>query len=545
MSRKVVNAEWLRVGRNSNCELHLPDPRVALAQGLIADRGGLVYLEGKAGARDITSQSVRAVRLAPGKPIEIGPYRVEGRAPPPGFDAAIAVELLRPLDEVADLRARTTRVTLASHLPSKRAMAWTLAIIVLALCLAIPAGRVLHLPWRQVAAETPAGDRMWNPGPLMLAHQPIEQRCAACHQAAFQRVRDGACLECHRTTGQHVGADLQKAVALDTARCATCHRDHKGVRAVFRDDDRLCIECHASLHARVPGTGAGDASDFGTAHPAFRISLGAAPEAVRVRQQAGTPMKQSTNLRFPHATHLDPKGVRSPDRGRVVLDCSGCHHPDASRRGFEPIAMARDCQACHRLRFEPAVTTREVPHGKPADAATVIEEFYANLALKGTPDSFRKAFGVPGEGLVRRAGGAGDAEREDALRMAGVKAARVARELFEVRVCNTCHAVSRDPSAAPRLAHRPGGRHEALDAPCAVRPSRARSARNAPTATTSRDRRMRATWRCPPSRRAACATPGPHPRRARSPRTACCATPSTTRPIPGSRPPRRGSPVRR
>ena len=30
-------------------------------------------------------------------------------------------------------------------------------------------------------AETPAGDRMWNPGPLMLAHQPIEQRCAACH----------------------------------------------------------------------------------------------------------------------------------------------------------------------------------------------------------------------------------------------------------------------------------------------------------------------------------------------------------------------------
>src|SRR5215831_132047 len=239
-SRKVVVADWIRVGRSASCELHLPDPRVALTQGLIVDRGGLVYLEGESGSQDITRKTVRAVRLAPGKPIEIGPYRIEGRAAPAGFDAAIAVELLRPVETVADLKSRTTRVTLAAHGLSKRTAAWILGIAVLALCLVIPAGRVLHLPWAQVAAETPTGDRMWDPGPLLLAHQPIEQRCAACHEVAFEHVRDRACLECHRVTGQHVAANLQKAVALDTTRCASCHPDHKGVRAVFRDDDRLC-----------------------------------------------------------------------------------------------------------------------------------------------------------------------------------------------------------------------------------------------------------------------------------------------------------------
>jgi predicted CXXCH cytochrome family protein len=89
------------------------------------------------------------------------------------------------------------------------------------------------------------------------------------------------------------------------------------------------------------------------------------------------------------------------------------------------------------------VTTREVPHGNPALAVTAVEEFYANLALKGTRDSFRKAFGVSGEGLLRRPGGPTEPQREQALAMAERKARKVSAELFEVRVCATCHAVSR------------------------------------------------------------------------------------------------------
>jgi hypothetical protein len=115
--------------------------------------------------------------------------------------------------------------------------------------------------------------------------------------------------------------------------------------------------------------------------------------------------------------------------------------------------MARDCQECHRLAIEPAVTQREAPHGDPAAVVAMIEEFYASLALRGVPDSFQRAFGVPGQGLLRRAGEPTPAERESALRLASRKARAVAIDLVEVRVCKTCHEVSRKaPTPAQPLA---------------------------------------------------------------------------------------------
>jgi predicted CXXCH cytochrome family protein len=74
---------------------------------------------------------------------------------------------------------------------------------------------------------------------------------------------------------------------------------------------------------------------------------------------------------------------------------------------------------------------------------TVVREFYANLALNGVPDSFEKAFGVPGEGLLRRAGEPGAGQRQAALGMAAKKAAHVSEEIFEIRLCRTCHEIQR------------------------------------------------------------------------------------------------------
>jgi predicted CXXCH cytochrome family protein len=164
----------------------------------------------------------------------------------------------------------------------------------------------------------------------------------------------------------------------------------------------------------------------------------------RVRQDAMRPTQES-HLAFPHAKHLDPAGVKSPARGRIQLKCAACHRADASARGFEPISMAKHCQECHALQFEPAVTEREVPHGKPALAITTIEEFYSNLALKGVPDSFQKAFGIPGEGLERRTGEATPEQRRAAYELAARKSRQVAADLFEKRVCKTCHEVSAGP----------------------------------------------------------------------------------------------------
>src|ERR1700674_4157647 len=173
--KKTVVADWVRVGRNASSEIFLPDPRIALEQGMIVYRDGLVYLEGESGvaSKNTTRKSVRSVRLKPGQPVDIGPYRLETLPAPPGFDGAISVELVRPLEIAPGLANRTSRLTLGS----------------------------LGLPKRWAAsravAELGIGDRFWNPGPVTLAHQPIEKKCAACHEVAFQHVKNGACLECH------------------------------------------------------------------------------------------------------------------------------------------------------------------------------------------------------------------------------------------------------------------------------------------------------------------------------------------------------------
>lgn len=446
-TKKTVVADWVRVGRNASCEIHLPDPRIQLEQGMIVQRDGLVYIEGEAGSQDITRKSVRSVRLKPGEPIEVGPYRLEAIAAPAGYDGGVVVELMRPAQIAPDLQSRTAQTTLAAVGLSRRWMAWSLLVALLMLGLVFPAGRVLDLPWKSASQRAAIGDRIWNPGPLMLAHQPIAERCASCHEIAFRHVRDRACLECHRGIGQHVAPALLQAQLFAGERCIACHRDHVGVKATYRDDDGFCVACHRAIRARDPNAGSRNVSDFAKDHPAFRLSVPEGDALVRVRQ-GSAPIAQKTSLAFPHSKHLDPKGVKSPDKGRVKLDCSSCHRPDASRRNFEPISMSRHCQECHTLQFEPAVTTREVPHGKPADAITVIEEFYANLALNGTPDSFQKAFGVPGEGLLRRVGEPDTTQRESALRVASRKAQRVAVDLFEARVCKTCHVIVRNPQPA-------------------------------------------------------------------------------------------------
>jgi hypothetical protein len=59
-------------------------------------------------------------------------------------------------------------------------------------------------------------------------------------------------------------------------------------------------------------------------------------------------------------------------------------------------------------------------------------------------DSFQKAFGVEGEGLLRRVAQPTEAQREGALALAKAKAARVSEEMFGIRVCKTCHEVLRE-----------------------------------------------------------------------------------------------------
>src|SRR5678815_3766337 len=81
-TKKTVAGQILRVGRNASCEIHLPDPRIALEQGMIMSRGAdLVYVEGESlpsvGTQSTIRKKTKTKRLHLGSPIDVGPYSME------------------------------------------------------------------------------------------------------------------------------------------------------------------------------------------------------------------------------------------------------------------------------------------------------------------------------------------------------------------------------------------------------------------------------------------------------------------------------------
>ncbi len=461
LAKRTINDDMVRVGRESGCELHLPDPRVALAEGFIVNRGGITFIREQTGQFEATRNSVQAHRFRVNEPIDIGPYTLTMRAAPAGFDGAIEVSLRVPLEgQVGEFSERVGATSLKALRLPKRWAAITLFLLAGLFAFLLPAVKPLNLPWAGVTMFFPkVTDQLWNPGPVIFAHQNIEQKCEACHNTAFVRVQDDQCLACHKMVGNHVGKEFHTATMFDKTRCASCHSDHKGRKPTQKDSDQFCIDCHQNIHDRAPTSKTQPVSDFAKNHPAFRLTL---PDVTatpgpdgkvanqRVRMASGGADKadaknaprEVSNLIFPHDVHLDAKGIRSPDKGRVVMECANCHKNDVSKQTFEPVNMEKHCQSCHKLEFEPAVTDRQVPHGKAREAKRVVSEFYAYLALNGTRDSFTKAFGIDNVGLLRRAGSP-ETTRAQVLAMAQGKADRVAEELFEIRTCKTCHAVTR------------------------------------------------------------------------------------------------------
>jgi predicted CXXCH cytochrome family protein len=447
---RTLEGESFAVGRGSQCAVHLQDPRVALEHATIYRSEGATRLAAVGTATLLVDgRPDPEATLAPGSRVEVGPFALTVEAPPAGADLAIAVELLRPLpDDLAEIKTRS-RLSLEASGLAKRRPAWMLGIGVLALFLAIPILNAL-LPSRSVTATLPVTpDQSWNPGPLASGHSGFGHDCSKCHQQPFVHVQDRACLDCHQKVPGHAPTAALEAKLFGGTRCASCHSDHKGADGLVRSDAGLCAACHADLKRRLPETKLADVSDFATGHPEFKLTLWRGPGAgdvVRVAQSDRANAVETSHLKFPHADHLT-QSLRGP-KGRARLTCRSCHVPDASGRSFEPVTMAKHCIECHALEFEPAVTTRQVPHGSVDAVMLTMQEFYASIALNAvavdTIDTgdIRRAIPRPAGATIT------EAERQRALKWARAKAEQVAQDLFEARVCIVCHEVVK--SMGPR-----------------------------------------------------------------------------------------------
>ncbi|HUK61570.1 MAG TPA: cytochrome c3 family protein [Stellaceae bacterium] len=447
---QTVTGEAIRLGRGSDNEIQLADIRIGLHAAVLNEREGGLSIERAADEfLRINGASAASAAVFPNDKINIGPYEIVIAEPPEGFDAALTIELTQPLGDALERLMSQSRIGLFQAGWSRRRWSWVLfllfAIVGLVLPIAVyPFGAVItsskQTPKTGLATYISLS---WNAGALSNPHRFFAQDCGTCHRAAFASVPDSACLSCHGDIGGHlaVGVDLGRSRHdLETTRCAECHEEHRGVRALVIRAEALCVDCHAELASTAPKAGIENVSGFPAGHPQFRATVvadAAAPRFTRVPLDGKEKAQDHSNLVFSHAAHLVPAGFLTP-HGYKTMTCADCHVPEPSGQGFQPITFQGQCHSCHDLKFDADLPWREVPHGDVAAVVNAVNDFYARMALEGgVQDPEAPAFARRPVGTTETPS---EAERRDALQWAKARADDAMTIIFDPkRGCAYCH----------------------------------------------------------------------------------------------------------
>ena len=273
--------------------------------------------------------------------------------------------------------------------PGIRGRSWLLACAV-----GLIAGGAL------LAAGSRGQKTIYECGPLSDAHRLFANDCAACHEAwqgPWQRlvsldfsskvrsVSDSKCKVCHSGAAHHP----RQPAAHDILSCADCHREHRGRAELAEVRDRACLACHRDLEqhgsdivfsSHITGLDrdsghpefalhraadtAGSTLPFGTGRTRkLAVELrhagddnllrarGVAEEGERDAPGDQRQWRDPGRIRFNHARHLGPAGVKTLDGRTVVLtdNCQRCHTPTADGRFMQPIHYETHCRECHPL----------------------------------------------------------------------------------------------------------------------------------------------------------------------------------------------------
>ena len=440
----AVSAEVVRIGRGTENEVYLPDPRVPLRMANLHHTANGLFCEAVGGTDlRLNGNVVRNAQVSVGDTIGVGPYEIVVVEPPEGKDAAISVELTQPVgDDVKELLGRS-RISLSAGGMSKRMWAWLLFLVIGIGFIGLPIGG--HFLHTSHAIGGPAGmkndlsfDVAWKSGEMLNAHKFFADDCGACHKSAFEMTPNRACAACHVNVRHHADPIAFPDKTLTEARCASCHKDHQGPNPLSHANQRLCADCHDDLRAGAPNTTLANAADFASAHPQFRPTVSTDPgKDIWTRVSLDDAPKEQSNLKFTHKTHLDAKKMRLPKGGNKQLVCADCHVTEPGGGLMRKVNMETHCSDCHRLTFDPLAPTRRVTHGTPELVLRELREFYGTRALEGgVPD-------VAAPEVVRRRPGTPLTvpERKEALDWSLGRASQAAAYLFSASQCGTCHVV--------------------------------------------------------------------------------------------------------
>lgn len=400
----TLEKDELAIGRDASNDIHLADLAVEPFHArLTHSLNGRLRVESTGGLGfTVDGRVTRLADIDPATGAELGFGGHLLTLSSDDDSVIVRVERTGAVSDAAGNKDERTAFTLAGLLPSKRAGAWTFALLVLVAFLVAPLwswASYSHVKTR------PAGfhaDTSWSSGPLSRAHHALEGNCQACHDKAFTSVQDIKCVSCHAQIHDHadprrqvtamrppgfgksIGNAFKIAFGKPTGqRCVDCHAEHQGAGPMPATAQIFCTDCHATLKARLADTKIENVGDFGTAHPQFRPAVvvstaGEQPQFQRVSLDS-RPI-ENNGLKFPHDVHLSRmNGVARmaqtmPDifgrnRRAAGLDCKDCHVQTADGVRFLPVDMERNCQMCHSLGYDRVGgTVRTLKHGSVAQA---------------------------------------------------------------------------------------------------------------------------------------------------------------------------------
>lgn len=398
-------ASTLTIGRVSENDIHLPDLAVDPRHAQMTLSGGRIAVEALGtlgfGVDGVASTSAN-IDPARGAELRFGSYNLAVSRDADGTPL-ITIAQVASQDQ-GKATDEKHRFSLAAAMPGKRAAAWVLGLLVLAVFLIFPVASNLH--HQADASAAVHGDKAWSAGPLSLAHHALEGKCEACHVKPFEAVRDTACVACHKDVHDHapaarlalargggpLGERMLWAVAHVFGKpgpgaCTDCHIEHQGATRMAPPAQQFCADCHGSLKDRLTDTRLGNAGDFGKLHPQFTPGIVLDPfvgKQVPVSLDANP--RENSGLAFPHKLHLDPLGGvarmaasigAAKGYGRAGLQCANCHHATEDGVRFQPISMERDCEACHSLAYDKVDgIVRTLHHGD-------VDQMIADLSTSG------------------------------------------------------------------------------------------------------------------------------------------------------------------
>jgi predicted CXXCH cytochrome family protein len=237
-------------------------------------------------------------------------------------------------------------------------------------------------------------------GQLNRVHAAWEDRCDACHTPqtsttlsvgnlfdAHERWNQYRCDTCHAGTASdpklyNPHHENVRDPSGESARCASCHRDHRGPDAsLVRLENNDCTRCHAELsnfyrdptQATVASSIKSFTAESKGSHPEFRL-LDQPPEKQHQRHQKFSQSLHMT-MGLPHSkkalgdingnTLFKVRDIDNPqlrdlyrplggdDDSVVQLSCASCHQTGGDQTSPKsgsymlPINYESHCQACH------------------------------------------------------------------------------------------------------------------------------------------------------------------------------------------------------